>query len=156
MPNATLRSNLSLTKNVKASPVGGNIMTSTVEAAAAAAAGTEYVMLRIPSNARIIGMSEIAFDDLASTGSPTLDIGLKAVNENMTTDDDALNDGIDCAAAAGTAKLIKDAANYGKQAWEFSGESADPGGFFDIIVTIKDAAVNTGGTITATVVYTVD
>lgn len=157
MPNATLRSNLSLGNNaVKASPVGANIMEATVEVAAAATAGTEYVFFRIPTTARIHGLSELAHDDLASTGSPTLDIGFAGVNENVTDDDDALNDGIDVAAAAGTARVIKDAADYGKLAWELHGESADPGGFLDVIATIKDAATNTGGTVTMTLVYSID
>lgn len=157
MPDATLRAAVKLnTLQVKAERAA-TVIDSTVEVAAAAAANTQYVMVRIPSNARIHGLSEIRFDDLASTGSPTLDIGLKAVSGNITTDDDALNDGIDCATAAGSARVVKDIANYGKQAWEYvSGQSSDPLGFFDVIITIKDAATNTGGTVTMTLVYSVD
>lgn len=157
MPDATLRAAVKLnTLQVKAERAA-TVIDSTVEVAAAAAASTEYVMVRIPSNARIHGLSEIRFDDLASSGSPTLDIGLKAVSGNITTDDDALNDGIDCATAAGSARVVKDIANYGKQAWEYvSGQSSDPLGFFDVIITIKDAATNTGGTVTMTLVYSVD
>lgn len=157
MPDATLRSNQTLNNNaVKASPVGTNVMEATVEVAAAAASGTEYVFFRIPTRARIHGISEIAFDDLASTGAPTIDIGLKAVDDNVTTNDAVLNDGIDVATAAGTARVIKDHANYGKRAWELHGESADPEGFLDVIVTTKDAAANTGGTVTMTLVYSID
>ena len=156
MPNATIRSNLTV-GNVKASAVGTNFVDATVEVAAAATAGTEYVFMRIPSNARIHGISEIAFDDLASTGSPTLDIGLKAVNGNITSDDDALNDGIGVSAAAGTARVIKLHDNYGKQAWEFvNGQTTDPGGLLDVIVTLKDAAANSGGTVSMTLAYSID
>lgn len=156
--NATLRSNLTLgTTAVKASPVGTNVMEATVEVAAAASAASEYIFFRIPTNARIHGLSEIAFDDLASAGSPTLDIGLKAVQANITSDVDALNDGIDVATAAGTAKMIKDHANYGKLAWEFvNGQTTDPGGLLDVTITILDAATNTGGTVSATLVYSID
>ncbi|PJN96875.1 hypothetical protein CNY89_00025 [Amaricoccus sp. HAR-UPW-R2A-40] len=124
--------------------------TFTVEVAAAASANTQYRLGRIPTTAAIIGgLSKIYWDDLASTGSPTIDVGLKAVNANVTTDVDALNDGLDVATAAGSASLIKDIANYGKQAWEFvAGVTADPGGELDLIVTILDAATNTGGTVT--------
>lgn len=114
------------------------------------------MFFRIPTRARIHGISEIAFDDLASTGAPTIDIGLKAVDDNVTTNDAVLNDGIDVATAAGTARVIKDHANYGKRAWELHGESADPEGFLDVIVTTKDAAANTGGTVTMTLVYSID
>lgn len=156
--NGTLQSNLSLGNNmVKASPVGANIMEATVEVAAAASAGSVYTMFRVPSNARIHGLSEVAFDDLASVGVPTIDFGFAAVEGNITSDPDALNNGIDVATAAGTAKLIADAANYGKQAWTFvNGQATDPGGFFDLTISLVDAAANTGGTITATLVYSID
>lgn len=133
-------------------------LTSTVEVAAAANANSTYTMFRIPTTARIIGgQSKVYFDDLASTGSPTLDIGLKAVASNITTDVDALNDGIDVATAAGSAGVIKDIANYGKQAWEFvAGQTADPTGFLDVTVTILDAAANTGGTVTVELTINTD
>ena len=129
----------------------GNLVaqTATREVTAAANANSQYVMMRIPSNLRIMGASRVLFDDLASTGSPTLDIGLKAVAGNVTSDVDAINDGIDCFTAAGSASLVKDIANYGKQAWEYvAGQTVDPGGALDLTVTILDAATNTGGTIT--------
>lgn len=157
MPNATLRSVAQLgTFQVKAERAA-TVLDSTVEVAAAAAAGTEYVMARLPAEARIHGLSIVRFDDLASTGSPTIDFGLKAVDGNVTSDDDALNDGVDVAAAAGSAQLVKDHANYGKRAWEYvNGQTTSPGGFLDVIVTTKDAACNTGGTITMCLVYSVD
>ena len=130
----------------------------TVEVTAAASATSTYFQgkLRIPSTARLAGISKINLDDLASTGSPTLDAGLFAVNSNITSDDDALNDGID-AASAGSVSLIKDISNYGKQAWEFvSGQTSDPQGELDVVITIKDAATNTGGTITVELFYIVD
>lgn len=123
-------------------------LTSTLEVAAAASAASVYPMIRVPSNMHIMGTSKVYFDDLASTGSPTIDIGVKAVDGNLTTDNDALNDGIDVFTAASSASLIKDIANYGKMAWEFSTATSDPGGLVDITVTILDAATNTGGTLT--------
>jgi hypothetical protein len=147
--NATIRYRGAL--GTRQFPIWGRqiTLTATVEAAAAASANTVYVTHRIPTRARIIGgLSKVYFDDLASTGSPTIDIGIKAVDANITTDNDALNDGIDVFTAAGSASLIKDVANYGKQAWEFSSATSDPGGSVDITVTILDAGVNTGGTIT--------
>ena len=156
MPDATLRSNLGINSAVK-TMLGGNVVDSTVEVAAAATAGTEYRMMRLPLSARMHGLSEIRFDDLASSGSPTLDIGFAPVDGNFTKDADALNDGIDCATAAGSARMVKDHANYGKQVWEFiSGATAETQGFADLIVTILDAATNTGGTVTTVVAYSID
>jgi hypothetical protein len=133
------------------------MLVATVEATAAASANSAYTMFRIPSNMRIMGRSTVYFDDLASTGSPTLDFGLKAVDANITTDVDALNDGVDCFTAASSAPLIKDISNYGKEAWRFvNGQTTNPGGFLDVIVSILDAGVNTGGTITAELIGYID
>lgn len=157
MPDATLRSVAQLNTLAVKAERAATVLDSTVEVAAAAAAGTEYVMARIPARARIHGLSRVQFDDLASTGSPTIDFGFKAVNGNITTDDDALNDGVDVAAAAATVNLVKDHANNGKMAWEYvNGQTTEPEGFLDVIITTKDAACNTGGTVTLTLVYSVD
>lgn len=154
--SATLRSNITQgSDQVKVTNNGTNVLDATLEVAAAASAGSVYTLFRIPTNARIHRGSVIEPDALADTGSPTLDIGLKAVRDNITTDDDALNDGIDAKTAAASA-IIGDHADYGKMAWEFTSEDADPGGLVDVIVTIKDAATNTGGTLSATIIYSVD
>jgi hypothetical protein len=138
--------------------MGGDVKgwSRTIEATAAANANSTYIMGYIPSNARILGLSKLSFDDLASTGSPTIDIGLAPVDGNITEDPDALNDGIDVATAAGTAQVIKDIANYGKEAWRFvSGQTTDPKGQLQVKVSILDAAVNTGGTITLELLFLV-
>lgn len=156
MPNATVRSVTGLTgvKHERAATV----IDSTVEVGAATAAGTEFVFARIPARARIHGLSRIAGDVLdATANTPTLDLGLKAVAGNITTDDDAFNDGIDLSGSAFDVRLIKDHANSGKMAWEFvNGQTTDPEGFLDVIATTKDAAAAAGGTLTLTLVYSVD
>lgn len=152
--NATLRDKIALGGRVtKEAQFGTIVMDSTVAVAAAADAASVYTFFRIPTSARIHGLSELSLDDLASTGSPTLDFGFAAVDSNFTTDDDALNDGIDAATAASGTKLIKDLANYGKTVWELLGLTSDPGGLADLTGTIKDAATNTGGDVTVTLVY---
>lgn len=154
--NGTIRSNLGLV--APRVNIGGNFVDVTVSVAAAASAGSVYTMYRLPTNARIHGWSRVAFDDLASTGSPTLDFGFKAVDDNFTTDPDALNDGVDVftSATGGTANLIKDHANYGKKVWEILGLSSDPTGFADLTISILDAATNTGGDVTLSLMYSVD
>lgn len=133
-------------------------LTGTVEVGSADSATSTYDFFRIPTNARILGTSRIWHDDLASAGSPTLDIGLFAVDSNVTSDADALNDGID-AATVNTAGItvVKDLVNYGKRAWEFvSGVTADPNGSLDVKVSLLDADVNAGGTITMQLDYVID
>lgn len=132
---------------------------ATVEMTAAASDTSTYfgTKFRIPSNARIAGISKLHFDDLATTGSPTLDIGLFAVNGNITDDVDALNDGIDVATAAGSATVVKAIENYGKEAWEFvNGQTTDPKGELEVKVTLDDADCDSGGSITLELYYTID
>lgn len=125
--------------------------------ATARTANDTLKFIRLPSNARIHGLSKVYWDDLASTGSPTLDMGVGSVDSNITSDPDALTDGLDIAAAAGSAALIKDHANYGKQLWEYvSGQTTDPGGMLDIYGSFVDANTNTTGDVTLEVVFSFD
>jgi hypothetical protein len=127
----------------------------TIELTASASADVVDFQLRIPSNARIDASSRLFHDDLATSGSPTLDIGLYAVDGNITSDDDALNDGIAVSAIMTTSTqlggvpVVKDHANAGKYAWQFvNGVTSDPGGFFDVKAVVRDAATTTTGTVT--------
>lgn len=155
---ATSRSELPLVDNraVTARP-GMNVFESTVTMTAAASDTSTYWMARLPMNARLSGLSQISHDDLASTGAPTIDVGLTPVGSNFTFDVDAINDGIDVAtAAANGLPLIKDPANIGKYVWELAGESTNPGGYADLLLTLDDADCNTGGDISVSVVYIMD
>lgn len=125
------------------------VHTSTIELAASAS-GTTVLLGRFPSNARISLHSDIYWDDLATSGSPTLDIGVGSVDGNVTSDPDALNDGLNLSSAASNARVVKDIANVGKKLYEYvSGQSTDPGGLLDIYASVKDAATNATGTISA-------
>lgn len=131
--------------------MGGDVKgwSRTIEISAAANQNSTYVLGYIPANAVIFGISRVSWDDLASTGSPTIKIGLFAVDGNVTDDDDALTDSLDVATAAGSASLIKDIANYGKKAWQYvNGQTVEPKGWLQVKATIAAAATNTGGTLT--------
>lgn len=134
----------------------------TIELAPTASGTIVDFKLRIPSNARIdVRSSHVYWDDLATSGSPTLDLGLYAVDSNITSDDDCLNDGLALTTAQTVltgASVIKDHANAGKQAWELvSGQTTDPGGFFDVKGIVRDAATVTNtGTITLDLKYYLD
>tara|TARA_R110002094_G_scaffold157781_2_gene144034 strand:+ start:2898 stop:3389 length:492 start_codon:yes stop_codon:yes gene_type:complete len=115
---------------------------------AASASGVTVKLGRIKSDARIMATGLVYNDDLATSGSPTLDIGLGSVDSNITSDPDALNNGIALSSATSTTTVIADAANVGKRAWEFvSGQTTDPGGFLDVYATVKDAATTATGTV---------
>lgn len=131
-------------------------LAATIELAASASA-TTIDFGYIPSNARLLGCSRVYKDDLATSGSPTIDFGFVAVNSNITTDDDAVNDGISLSAAATDVALIKDPANVGLPAWDFvNGQTTDPGGSLLLRGTVRDAATTATGTITVDVYYVVD
>lgn len=124
------------------------LVCSTLELAASAS-GVTVFLGRIPSNARILPTGLIYNDDLATSGSPTLDLGLGSVDSNITSDPDAINNGIALSSATTTTTIMADATNAGKQAWEFvNGQTTDPGGQLDVYATVKDAATTATGTVT--------
>jgi hypothetical protein len=129
---------------------------ATVELAASAS-GTTIDFGYIPAGARIIGASRLYNDDLATSGSPTLDLGLIAVDGNITSDPDAINDGISLSAAGNDVLVVKDAANLGLPAWDLvADETANPGGSLLVRGVVKDAATTATGTITLDLYYIVD
>ncbi len=130
----------------------------TVEVGAADSATSTYA---IPGDfspdARVLGKSFIAWDDLASSGSPTLDIGVRSGTATITADPDAINDGLDAATATVTAPFIKDKANYGKKLWELvPALTARPNGTLQIYISLVDADVNLGGTVSGEIYLTFD
>jgi len=129
---------------------------ATVELAASASGITTRVG-SVPSGARILGASRIYNDDLATSGSPTLDIGFGSVDSNITTDPDALANGIALSTAGSDTPVVGEIANIGKKAYEFvSGQSTDPSGSLDVFFTVKDAATTATGTVTVDIYYVVD
>lgn len=125
-----------------------SLVCATIELAASAS-GTTVKLGRVPSNARILPTGLIYNDDLATSGAPTLDLGIASVDANITSDPDAINNGIALSAATTTTTIMADAANAGKRAWEFvSGQTTDPKGELDIYASVKDAATTAAGTVT--------
>lgn len=124
------------------------LVCATIELAASAS-GTTVKLGRIPTNARILGQGMIYNDDLATSGSPTLDIGLASVDSNITSDPDALHNGIALSAATTTTQVLADLANSGLPAWDLvAGQTTDPGGELDVYASVKDAATTATGTVT--------
>lgn len=124
--------------------MGGRVhcAVGTVETGATDAVGTIYTLARIPANARILGQSVLHYDALG-TGAK-LEVGLAAVNGNITGDVDCLMAST-AVSTAGSTNLPGDIANYGSAAWDLAGETADPGGEVDVQaqVTVVLAAAGT-------------
>jgi hypothetical protein len=127
-----------------------------VEVSAAASVNSTYTLAKVPTNARVLGRSRIDFDDLASTGSPTIDLGFFPVNSNFTADDDCVRADIDVSTAASGQQMLSNIDMYGKYVWQIIGLSADPGGEALLKATIKDAACNTGGTLSSELMFTIN
>jgi hypothetical protein len=132
------------------------LVAATVELAASAS-DTTIFFGRIPSHARILPQGFIYNDDLATTGSPTLDIGLASVDSNITSDPDAINNGIALSAATTTTTVFSDPANAGLPAWDLvNGQTTDPGGELDVYGSVVDASTTQTGTITVCLLGYVD
>ena len=124
------------------------LASATVELAASATGSTIFFG-RVPTTARLLPQGFIYNDDLATTGSPTLDIGLASVDANITSDPDAINNGIALSSATTTTTVVADPTNAGKQMWQYvSGQSTDPGGELDIYGSVVDASTTQTGTVT--------
>jgi len=124
------------------------LFTSVIEQVASASGATIFFG-RIPSNARISNLSRVYWDDLATSGSPTLDLGLASVGSNITSDPDAFSNAHDVTSADTSGECLIDLfADSGKRAWEFvNGQTTDPGGSLDVYGSIVDAATTQTGTI---------
>lgn len=127
---------------------------ATVELAASSA-GTVVNFFKIPSNARILPSSRLYNDDLATSGSPTLDIGLKG--DQITDDPDAIGNGFAIDAAGSDVVVISDVANVGLPAWDFvNGQTSDPLGYLTVYGTVADAATTATGTVSLQLDYVLD
>jgi len=106
----------------------------------ATASGQTFKFGRIPTSARVSGLSKIYWDDLTTTGAPTFDLGLGSVGSNVTSDPDALSNGHDVT-AAGSGSALAGISNYGLPAWDLvNAVTSDPGGELDVYGTVVDAA----------------
>jgi len=128
------------------------VVQRTIEVTAGATNASTYSVCSVPANAQLVGyLSKIQWDDLASTGSPTIDVGL--FGDQITADDNALQDGLDVTSAS-SAILPNLFQADGKEFWEYvSGQTTNPGGDLEIRITLQDAAANSGGTLNAAIAY---
>lgn len=134
------------------------VWVETFETSAADTTASTYTVARLPSNARILGMSKISHDTLGST-TATFDIGCFNTGSvtYFTNDVDAINNGIVCS-TSGTKDFIDDRANWGLPLWDFiNGVTADPKCDIDIKLTLLDANLSSGaGTVTVEIYYAHD
>ncbi len=125
---------------------------------ASPAQNSTHKLGRFDSNTRLHALSRVYWGDFASSGSPTLSIGLASVNNNFgAAVATALNSALDLATATPAgASMLAAPANSGKMLWELAGLTSDPGGQIDIYCTIAGAAGNLTADITADMVVSID
>lgn len=139
---------------------GGPAPTKTVEgsavAVAASSADATYQLVRIPSNCKV---KQILFES-AAQGAGKFDIGLYYATDGegkqpaallaaAAIDQDFFADVVDCASAVAITDITNEAGTYTidkrtQPIWQAVGLTSDPGGYFDIVATVKTTAVTTG------------
>jgi len=135
------------------------VWTETVEVGAADTTSSTYLMARLPSNAIILPASTVYWDDLTTTGSPTVDAGVFNMSgkSDFTDDPDALSNGHNVTSAGSGALITQGASisDYGQPLWDhISGVSTDPKTDVDIKLKLVDASVVGGGTMSVVIYYT--
>lgn len=126
------------------------VRTCAVNAAGASTSTLDF-NLRVPTDARVLPTSKVYNDVLGTTTSTiNINLGYKGVNGNTPDALTAFNTNILMGAASpayGNA-VLSAKSKYGQKIWEIAGLASDPGGFVDIVGTIKGAATTSTGLVT--------
>jgi hypothetical protein len=139
-----------------------HVVKGVLEMSAAATVASTYDFGLIPPDAIICYYaSGFSSDDLATTGSPTLSIGLFGENGSLSDlgysdDDDCIRSGIALSSANSSTRLIGDIANVNKPVWQLiSGVSLSKPvrGPLRVKGTLVAADCDTGGTLLLELVY---
>ncbi len=153
--------------NLDASPAvantageGGPAPTKTIEGSAVAVASSSadatYQLVRIPSNCKV---KSLLFES-AAQGAGAFDVGLYYATDGenkaptallaaAAIDQDFFATVIDCASAVAITEIVNESGTYTidkrtQPIWQAVGLTADPGGMFDVVATVKTTAVTTG------------
>ncbi len=131
------------------SNIMGGVLREAIETVSIGAADnilSTYRFVRLASNARISTL-EIASDDLGTTG--LLDVGIMN-SDGTVVDINYFASAVDVKAAAIPFTDVTQeatAGNFDLQAyemWQHAGASTDPGGFYDLMISLNEATTATG------------
>jgi len=125
-------------------------------AVASSSADATYQLVRIPSNCKV---KEIKFES-AAQGAGSFDLGLYYATDGenkaptallaaAAIDQDFFATVIDCSSAVAITDVTNESGTYTidkrtQPIWQAVGLTADPGGYFDVVATVKTTAVTTG------------
>ena len=158
LTKSDLVSNATSSPVVKADPFayGGRLRyaeSRTTTTGTTTTSGSTYLVLRLPSNAvlkwgSIQGVGSIDLSDV--------DVGVRQVASPNTLDDDALATALDIDDTGDHVFVgALGSQDTNQQMWEWAGLSADPGGQFDIHVSL-DADATAAGVFVTKVYFVVD
>lgn len=137
-------------RNAAGAPL--KIYQQTIEMSAAATNASTYDFFDIPSDLKIWAI-QWRSDDLATTGSPTIDVGLFHADLASGGDDNALLDGLDVATGALSTITYDPIGVPGQEAWDYvASQTTDPNQMLTVRATLQDAACDSGGTMTLTII----
>jgi len=139
---------------------GGPGVLKSVEGSAVAIASSSadatYQLVRIPSNCKV---KSLLFES-AAQGAGKFDLGLYYATDGeggkptallaaAAIDQDFFAAVIDCASAVAITEAVNQSGSYTidertQPIWQAVGLTSDPGGYFDIVATVKTTAVTTG------------
>lgn len=146
------------TQNTAGEGAGGLLkeISGYATAVASSSADATYQLVRIPSNCKV---KSIIFESEAQ-GAGKFDLGLYYATDGQggkptsllaaaAIDQDFFATVIDCAAAVTPTEVVNESGSYtldkrNQPIWQAAGLTADPGGSFDIVATVKTTAVTTG------------
>jgi len=127
---------------------------------ASAEVGSTYTFARVPSNIRLADQSRF-FTRGSTAGNLNYNCGIFGVDGNIIDDDNALfSHAADINTPIAVLRTTNAIIDQGKQIWELvNGQTEDPGGFFDIKVTLTSGSTTTMATqliLTMCIAYTID
>jgi hypothetical protein len=131
----------------------------TVAIASGDSVGSTYRMLRVHSSWSLKSI-RLFFDDIGTTGAADVGLYQTAANGGAVVDADAYASAVVMNAGANTGGLellfesgIKDINEVNEEVWEDAGLSADPGRWYDLVLTLTGAA-DGAGDVTMIVTFT--
>lgn len=112
---------------------------------ASASVGSTYRLVRVPTTAKI---KSVTLESEAQ-GAGKVQIGVYAPNGGAVVNVNLLGNDIDLTSAVAPTNEVAQSGNYtldkrSQPLWQAAGAASDPGGFYDIALTVHTTAITTG------------
>jgi hypothetical protein len=126
-------------------PAGLQVIDDYKAPSASASVGSTYRIVRVPTTAKI----KVITLESEAQGAGKVDVGVYAPNGGAVVDADFFASAVDLAAAVTPTDITNESGTYtvdkrSQPLWQAVGASTDPGGFYDIVLTVVTTAVTTG------------